>query len=66
MKISLKNCNVDSDKEYFLEVDIQYSENLDDLLNDFPILPERINIEKLRNLRPTYIIKKNMSFTKEI
>ena len=70
MKISLKNYNVESDKEYFLEVDIQYSEKLDDFLNDFPILPERINIEKVEKLtanlhdKKEYVIhKRNLKLT---
>ena len=72
MKISLKNYNVESDKEYFLEVDIQYSEKLDDFLNDFPILPERINIEKVEKLaanlhdKKEYVIhKRNLKLTWE-
>ena len=68
MKISLKNYNVESDKEYFLEVDIQYSEKLDDFLNDFPILPERINIEKklaanLHDKKEYVIHKRNLKLT---
>ena len=58
MKISLKNYNVDSDKEYFVEVDIQYSEDLDDLLNDFPTLPDRINIEEVEKLATNLHYKK--------
>lgn len=58
IKISLKNYNVDSDKEYFVEVDIQYSENLDDLLNDFPTLPDRINIEEVEKLAANLHYKK--------
>ena len=72
MKISLKNYNVESDKEYFVEVDIQYSEKLDDFLNDFPILPERINIEKVEKLaanlhdKKEYVIhKRNLKLTWE-
>ena len=36
----------DSDKEYFLEVDVQYPEKLHDLHHDL-LLPDRIKIEKL-------------------
>ena len=32
-KSSIKSYNKESDKEYFLEVDVQYSENLNDLDN---------------------------------
>ena len=41
----IKSYNEKSKEEYFLEVDIQYSENLHDVQNDF--LPERMNIEKV-------------------
>ena len=58
MKISLKKYNVDSDKEYFVEVDIQYSEDLDDLLNDFSTLPDRINIEEVEKLAANLHYKK--------
>ena len=35
----IKNCNEESDKKYFLEVDVQYSEKLHELHNDLPFLP---------------------------
>ena len=37
----IKNYNEDSDDGYFLEVDIQYFENLHDLHNNLPFLPKR-------------------------
>ena len=43
----IKNYNEESDKGYFLEVDVQYLENLHNLHNDLPFLPERIKIEKV-------------------
>ena len=46
----IKNDNEESDKGYFLEVDIQYLEKLHDLHNDLPFLPERIKIEKVEKL----------------
>ena len=38
----------ESDEEYFLEIDVQYPENLHNLHNDLPFLPERIKIEKVK------------------
>ena len=46
----IKSYNEESDKGYFLEVDVQYLEKLHDLHNDLPILPERIKIEKVEKL----------------
>ena len=46
----MKTYNVESDKEYFFEVDIQYLENLHNLQNDLPILSERIITEKIGKL----------------
>ena len=43
----IKIYNEESDKGYFLEVDVQYLENLHNLHNDLPFLPERIKIEKV-------------------
>ena len=40
-----KNSNEESDKGYFLEVDVWYTEKLHALHNDLPFLPERMNIE---------------------
>ena len=40
----------DSDEGYFLKVDIQYPENLHNFHNDLPFLPERMKIEKVKNL----------------
>ena len=37
-------------ERYFLEVDIQYLENLHNLHNDSPFLPERMKIEKFKKL----------------
>ena len=42
-----KSYNEESDKGYFLEVDIQYSEKLTDLHNNLAFLPERMKIEKV-------------------
>ena len=55
--------NEESDKGYFLEVDVQYPERLHDLHNDLPFLPERLRIEKVEKLvanlhdRTEYVIQ---------
>ena len=46
----IKNYNEESDKRYFLEVDVQYPEKLHELLNDLPFLLERTKIEKVEKL----------------
>ena len=46
----IKNDNNESDEGYFLEVDVQYFENLHNLLNDLPFLPERMKIGKVEKL----------------
>ena len=46
----IKNYNEESNEGYFLEVDVQYTEKLQELHNDLPFLSERIkigNVEKL-------------------
>ena len=40
----IKNYNEESDEEYFLEVDVQFTEKQHKLHNDLPFLPERIRI----------------------
>ena len=63
-----KNCDEDSDKGYILEVDVGYSkaeskgrypENLHDLYNDLPFLPERMKINKCTKLVCNLYDKKN-------
>ena len=39
---SIKNYNKESDKGYFLEVDVQYLGKLHKIHNDLPFSPERI------------------------
>ena len=46
----IKNYDEESDEEYFLEVDVQNLEQLHELHNDLPFLPERIKIEKIEKL----------------
>ena len=40
MKFFLKDYNEENDEGYFLEVDVQYLENLNELHNGLPFLPE--------------------------
>ena len=49
----VKSNNDESDKECFLEVDVQYPENLHNLHNDLSFLPKR----------KTDMLKKNMLYT---
>ena len=49
-KILIKSYNEESDKEYFIEVDVQYPENLDNLYNDLLFSPKRMKIEKVVKL----------------
>ena len=46
----MKNYSEESNKGYFLEVDVQYLKKLNDLHNDLPYLSERIKIEKVEKL----------------
>ena len=38
----IKSSNEESDEGYFLEVDVKYPENIHELHNDLPFLPERM------------------------
>ena len=40
----IKNCNEQSNKRYFLEIDVQYTEKLHELYHDLLCSPERIKI----------------------
>ena len=60
MKICLNN---DCDEAFFIDLDVQNPENLHNLHNDLPFLPERKKIGKVENLWQTYTIKKNMLYT---
>ena len=46
----IKNYNEESDKGYFLEIDVQYLEKLHEFHNDLPFLPERIKLKKSESL----------------
>ena len=45
-----KTLMTNTDKEYFLKVNVQYLEKLQDLHNDLPFLPERMKILKVEKL----------------
>ena len=45
-----KNYNEESDKECFLEVDVQYFKKSQELHNDLPFLHKRMKIEKVEKL----------------
>ena len=49
-KSFIKSYDEPSDEGYFLEVDVQYSENLHNFCNDLPSLPERMKTEKIEKL----------------
>ena len=63
MKILL---NGESDKGYFFEVDVQYTEKLHVLYNDLPFLPERMKIEKVKKLVANLCDKTEYVFHTEI
>ena len=46
----IKNYNEESDEAYILAVDVQHLEKLQDLHNNLPFLPERMEIEKVEKL----------------
>ena len=43
----MKNYNEESGEGYFLEVHIQYPEKLDEIDNDLPFSPKRMETEKV-------------------
>ena len=46
----IMNYNEESDKGYFLEVDVQYPEKLHEIHNDLPFLLERKKVKKVEKL----------------
>ena len=46
----IKSYDEDSDKEYILEVDVEYPKNLNYLHSDLPFLPARMKINKCSKL----------------
>ena len=59
-KIFIKNNDENSDKGYFLEVDVDYPKKLFDLHKDLPFLPERRKVNKIEKLICSIEDKKNM------
>ena len=57
----IKNYDENSDKEYFLEPDVQYPKNLFNLYRDLPLLPKRKKMGKCNELICTS--RKAMLFT---
>ena len=55
----IKNYDENSDKGYFLEVDVEYPKNLHKLHSDLPFLPERMKINKCSKLTCTIQNKEN-------
>ena len=55
----IKNYDENSDKGYFLEVDVEYPKKLFSLHSDLPFLPERKKIGKCDKLVWDFYDKKN-------
>ena len=62
-EIFIKNYDENSDKGYFLEVDVEYLKNLHKLHCDLPFLAERMKINKCSKLFCTLQKKKIMLST---
>ena len=58
----ITNYDENSDKGYFLEVDVEYSKNVLSLHSDFPFLPKRKKIEKCNKLFYNMQDKENCCF----
>ena len=59
----IENYNEESDKGYFLEVDVEYLEKLHDLHKNLPFLSEKMKIEKIEKLVANLHDKLNMLST---
>ena len=60
----IKNYDKDSDKEYILEVDVEYPKNLSDLHSNLPFLPERMKTDKCSKLVCNLFDKKTYKIIK--
>ena len=49
-KIFIRSHNEESDEKYFIEVDIQYLENVHIIHKNLPFLPKRMKIDKVEKL----------------
>ena len=58
-KSFIKNYHENSDKGYFLKIDVKYLKNLHKLHSDSPFLPERMKINKCNNFVCTVQDKEN-------
>ena len=58
----VKNYDENSDKGYFLGVDVEYPKKLFNLHRDLPFLPERKKIRKCNKLVCDFHYKKTMLF----
>ena len=62
----VKNYDEDSDKEYVLEVDVEYPKDLHDLYSDLPFLSEIMKIDKCNKLVCNLYDKKTMLLTEDL
>ena len=56
----IKNYDEDSNKGFFLEVDVQYPKKIHNLHSDLPFLPEKLKIKKCNKLVCNVQDKKNV------
>ena len=61
----IKNYDEDNDKGYIFQVDVEYPNDLHGLHSDLPFLPEKMKINKCRNLVCNLYDKKTMLLTLE-
>ena len=68
----IKNYDENSEKGYFLEVDVEYLKNLFHFHSDLPFLPENKKIEKCKKLvcnihdKESYVVHSNKSLKTNI